>query len=259
MKGDLLTENKSARWPRKRVLPSLSVKRLCCLAASSSWWICAVTFLEPSLVDPGPDDGIMLGRVPSWMGKRERGDPVGDLGLTPRTFPPRARRKWRTNSWSDHVCTKLSTDHCRHCFWGWGWGGNKNLNLWKKAIHIYRPGLEGRVTARCSTHQPEANELQWEAEGAAQTRATLPWVGMCCLSKGLGGCPKANTLRPSGCCCSPSCVAPWRYLAHKTLVYWYCMLAFAGNVWITGSETITHPCFKINTTSFLGAANTIRD
>lgn len=46
------------------------------------------------------------------------------------------------------------------------------------------------MTAQCSTHQPEANELQREAEGAGQTRAMLPWAGMCCLSNGREAPPK---------------------------------------------------------------------
>lgn len=51
--GELLAEEKPARWPRKRMLPSLSVKCLCSLVAFS---ICAVTFLEPVLGNPEPED-----------------------------------------------------------------------------------------------------------------------------------------------------------------------------------------------------------
>lgn len=59
-----MAEEKPARWPRKQVLPNLSVKclllrgilqlvNLCCYIPGAGPW------------DPGPDGGNMLGGVPS--------------------------------------------------------------------------------------------------------------------------------------------------------------------------------------------------
>lgn len=116
LKGELLAEEKPARWPRKRVLPSQGVNVCgCCLAASSSWWICAVMFLKPAFGGCGPDDGSVLGRT----GKGDRGDPGSSLGLEPRTPLSRSGGSGEQIAkeiipYSNHVCPKLSTDSCRH-------------------------------------------------------------------------------------------------------------------------------------------------
>lgn len=82
-----MAEEKPARWPRKRVLPDLSVKSAASRHPPARESVLLHSWSWP--LGPWARWWEHARRSTFMNGKRERGDPASHLGLAPRTPPPR--------------------------------------------------------------------------------------------------------------------------------------------------------------------------